>query len=78
VATGSRPIIKPRVLGLSETRRIENTVTIFGNGNNFQLVGDMLRRVILCSFDANLERPELRQFCSCPGQRKMFGPDRRC
>lgn len=61
-----RPIIKPRVLGLSETRRIENTVTIFGNGNNFQLVGDMLRRVILCSLDANLERPELRQFCSDP------------
>ena len=32
-----RPIIKPRVLGLSETRRIENTVTLFGNGNNIRL-----------------------------------------
>jgi putative DNA primase/helicase len=33
-----RPIVKPRVLGLSENRRIVNTVTLFGNGNNFRLV----------------------------------------
>jgi hypothetical protein len=61
-----RPIIKPRILGRSETRRIENTVTIFGNGNNFRLVGDIVRRVVLCSMDANLERPELRQFHDDP------------
>ena len=42
-----RPVIKPRILGRSETRRIENTVTMFGNGNNFRLVGDIVRRVIL-------------------------------
>jgi putative DNA primase/helicase len=57
-----RPVIKPRVLGRTETRRIENTVTIFGNGNNMHLIGDLGRRVMLCSLDANLERPELRQF----------------
>lgn len=61
-----RPIIKPRILGRSETRQINNTVTIFGNGNNFRLAGDMVRRVVLCSLDANLERPELRQFRSDP------------
>lgn len=61
-----RPTIKPRILGRSETRRIENTVTIFGNGNNFRVVGDIVRRVVLCSMDANLERPELRQFCGDP------------
>jgi putative DNA primase/helicase len=39
-----RPIIKSRILGRSETQRIENTVTMFGNGNNFKVVGDMVRR----------------------------------
>jgi putative DNA primase/helicase len=61
-----RPIIKSRVLGLSETRRIENTVTLFGNGNNFKVVGDMVRRVVRCSMDANMEQPENRQFKSNP------------
>ena len=61
-----RPIIKPRILGRSETRRIENTVTMFANGNNFRVVGDIVRRVILCSMDANMERPEQRQFQGDP------------
>lgn len=61
-----RPIIKPRVLGRTETRRIENTVTLFGNGNNMRLVGDIDRRVMLCSLDANVERPELRHFRGDP------------
>jgi hypothetical protein len=61
-----RPIIKPRILGRSETRRIDNTVTIYGNGNNFRLAGDLTRRVILCSLDANMERPELRKFSADP------------
>jgi putative DNA primase/helicase len=57
-----RPILKPRILGKSETVRIENTVTMYGNGNNIKLVGDVCRRVVLCSLDANVERPELRKF----------------
>jgi putative DNA primase/helicase len=57
-----RPIIKSRILGQSENRRIENTVTMFGNGNNLRTVADLDRRVVICSLDANLERPELRQF----------------
>ena len=61
-----RRILKPRILGRSETKYIENTVTIFGNGNNMRLVGDIVRRVILCTLDANVERPELRQFSSNP------------
>jgi putative DNA primase/helicase len=61
-----RDTIKPRVLGRSETVRIPNTVCLFGNGNNIRLVGDVVRRVILCMVDANLERPELRKFRSDP------------
>jgi hypothetical protein len=61
-----RPIVKPRVLGLSENRRIENKVTLFGNGNNIRLLDDVVRRVVLCSLDANMERPEMRQFSRRP------------
>jgi hypothetical protein len=61
-----RPIIKPRVLGRTETRRIENIVTLFGNGNNIHLVGDLNRRVMVCSLDANVERPEIRGFRGNP------------
>jgi putative DNA primase/helicase len=61
-----RDTIKPRVLGRSETVRIANTVCLFGNGNNIRLVGDVVRRVVLCSMDANMERPELRKFGGDP------------
>jgi putative DNA primase/helicase len=61
-----RPVVKPRVLGLSKNMRIQNTVCLFVNGNNIRLVGDVVRRVVLCSMDANMERPELRRFASDP------------
>ena len=31
-----------------------------------RLAGDLVRRVVLCALDANMERPELRQFRSDP------------
>lgn len=61
-----RPVVETRILGHSETRRINNTVTIFANGNNMRIVDDMARRVLLCSLDANMERPELRRFRGDP------------
>jgi putative DNA primase/helicase len=61
-----RQTIKPRILGYSETKRINNTVCMFGNGNNFRVVGDMVRRVIRGSLDANMEEPELRHFKGDP------------
>jgi hypothetical protein len=36
--------------------------TIFANGNNINLVGDMTRRAIICNLDPQMERPELRKF----------------
>jgi putative DNA primase/helicase len=61
-----RPVVKPRVLGRSENKRIENHSTFFANGNNLRLVGDVVRRAVTCSLDANMERPELRQFRGNP------------
>ena len=57
-----RPIVEVRILGKSERARIEARSTVFATGNNLRLLGDMTRRVILCTLDARRERPELRQF----------------
>lgn len=61
-----RPIVDLRVLGRTEQIRVESRATIFATGNNLAVVGDMVRRTLLCSLDANLERPELRQFKQDP------------
>lgn len=57
-----RPLLDIRPLGQSALARIESRATVFASGNNLRVVGDMVRRVLLCSLDANAERPELRQF----------------
>lgn len=57
-----RPVVSVRPLGVSKLVRIESRATTFATGNNIQLVGDMTRRVVLCSLDPDVERPELRTF----------------
>lgn len=61
-----RPLVKFRTLGESRMTEIENKVTIFATGNRIELPDDMRRRSILCTLDANMERPELRQFTFDP------------
>jgi putative DNA primase/helicase len=57
-----RPIIRVRELGGSSITEIENSATIFANGNNLRVRGDMTRRTLLANLDAKMERPELREF----------------
>lgn len=61
-----RPIVQPRILGKSETPKIENRSSCFATGNNIRIVGDMTRRVIVCSLDPGMERPETREFAGDP------------
>jgi putative DNA primase/helicase len=61
-----RPIVDVRPLGVSRLVRVESRTTVFANGNNLIMVGDLIRRVLQCSLDANVERPELRQFKNNP------------
>lgn len=61
-----RPIVSVRPLGSSALVKIENRACVFATGNNIHLVGDMTRRVILCSLDPKTERPELRKFENDP------------
>lgn len=61
-----RPIVSVRPLGSSKLVKIDSRACVFATGNNIQMLGDMTRRVILCSLDPDMERPELRQFRSDP------------
>jgi putative DNA primase/helicase len=57
-----RPLVKVRILGLSEQPECEWRGTLFATGNNVQLVGDMTRRGLICNLDAVVEQPETRKF----------------
>jgi putative DNA primase/helicase len=61
-----RPRVSVRRLGFSELIRIEARATVFATGNNMQPTGDVVRRVIMCTLDPNMERPELRSFSGDP------------
>jgi putative DNA primase/helicase len=61
-----RPIVQPRILGKSEAPKIENRSSCFATGNNIRIVGDMTRRVVICSLDPGMERPETREFTGDP------------
>ena len=67
-----RPVVDIRILGRSENVRVEaRGTTLFATGNNFVIVGDVCRRVITCNLDAEMERPELRQFDFDPIERVL-------
>jgi len=53
-------------LGKSDKYRIDNTFTMFSNGNNVGVADDMVRRTIRCGLDAGVEYPESRTFKKNP------------
>ncbi len=62
-------IIKPRILGKTETPECQWRGTLFATGNNLNAVGDLVRRVLTCNMDAGIERPETRKFKFDPIER---------
>jgi putative DNA primase/helicase len=62
----TQPKVNPRRLGKSENVEIINAVFQIWNGNNIAAAADMARRVVVCSLDAKVERPELRSFYKDP------------
>lgn len=61
-----RPLIRIRRLGASDIIEIESRATVFATGNAARVRGDMTRRTLIADLDAQMERPELRQFKSDP------------
>jgi putative DNA primase/helicase len=57
-----RPIIQPRPLGTSKMPAIPNGFVCGANGNNIEVADDLVRRTLVCSLDANMEQPYLREF----------------
>ncbi|MCJ2080730.1 hypothetical protein [Methylobacterium sp. J-090] len=66
-----RPLVRVRILGKSEAPELECRSAVFATGNNLTLLGDMTRRAILCTLDARVERPELREFAFDPVARVL-------
>ena len=61
-----RPILRLRKLGASGNFDVENCITLLATGNNLQVCGDMSRRVLVSNMDAQMERPETREFTGKP------------
>jgi putative DNA primase/helicase len=61
-----RPVLQIRPLGTSHLARINNTFTVFANGNNLHVGADVVRRTIQCALDAGMESPETRKFTADP------------
>jgi len=60
-------IISIRPLGKSEQIRCDcRATTVFANGNNIRVKGDLVRRTLTGRLDARTERPETRQFAFDP------------
>jgi putative DNA primase/helicase len=61
-----RPMISIRLFGLLESVEVENAATIYMTGNNLPVIDEQVRRTVLCSLDAGVERPEQRDFTTDP------------
>lgn len=53
---------RERILGKTGTATVPTATTWIATGNNIQFVGDIVTRVVPCDLDANVERPEERDF----------------
>jgi putative DNA primase/helicase len=58
----TQTIVKPRILGKSETPNIPSNASMFATANNLTLLGDMIRRSLMSTLDPQCEQPELRRF----------------
>lgn len=66
-----RTLLRVRKLGGSGIYEIESGATLFANGNGFAVHGDLTRRTLVCDLDAEMERPELRDFTFSPVERVL-------
>lgn len=58
--------LKVRTLGVTGQRSVKNRTTVFANGNNIEIFGDLVRRSIQCKLDPQMEDPTTRAFKGNP------------
>jgi putative DNA primase/helicase len=61
-----RPRLRLRILGVSKAPEIDNVAFCTATGNNIRADGDLVRRVLTCSMNVPVERPEKRTFTKNP------------
>lgn len=54
--------IRLRRLGVTETVEVPTATTWYGTGNKVRIKGDLRRRILMATIDANMPNPENRQF----------------
>ena len=54
--------VSPRILGVSKTPTLTAGALVTATGNGLRIVGDLVRRTILCDIDPGCEEPEGREF----------------
>jgi hypothetical protein len=55
-----------RLLGYSRHVEVPVNAAVFATGNNLSIAGDLIRRALLCTIDAQCEHPEQRKFDKDP------------
>ncbi len=60
--TQTQEFVEVRLLGHSIMVRVPTKAFTTLNGNNLAIVGDLIRRTLICRLDPKTERPELLQF----------------
>ena len=58
----TQEVVQARILGYSERRVLPSTSLVLVSGNNLVCVGDVSRRAVFCRLDAEVERPDTREF----------------
>ena len=58
----TQEVVQARILGYSERRVLPSTALVLASGNNLTCLGDVSRRAVICRLDAQVERPDTRQF----------------
>jgi hypothetical protein len=58
----TQPRVQIRILGQSKNIEVPTNCLIVATGNNLTFAEDMTRRVLLCTLNPKVERPEERQF----------------
>jgi hypothetical protein len=62
----TQPRVKVRILRKSVQPELPSNALVCATGNGLTFVGDLTRRCLRCSLDAEVERPELRRFAFDP------------
>lgn len=61
-----RPSLRLRILGVSKAPEIDNVAFYTCTGNNISAKDDLISRVLTCSMNVPVERPEKRKFTRNP------------